>query len=293
MANFTVNPAALVFGKALVVGSIPGLYPTPPALQFALTNTSGSSVTITGYGFSNTTEGDAVTTPSGQLPNSDFTVVPTAGVFPVTVANGASQLFTVTYSPKRKGSSFGDIRSALMVLFAGNKALSNGGQILNSAGEVISEKEPKLVIVGVGGGVREEAFNFTVTHPIMGMPPNFTLADLDTGRHGGMYPDTSAIALITAATAPTTGTYQNVNARGVQVLVFFQDISQGCDLDIFANTSGGDVNVGHFPGLNYANVGGLFIGNNEGVDLQGLQLKAQISNLTNNHTISVGVVVTG
>jgi len=71
---------------------------------------------------------------------------------------------------------------------------------------------------------------------------------------------------------------------------------------ISAVTTAGNVTVGSWvsgvPGtgaLNYSNVGGLFIGNNEGIDLQGMNLFATVSNVTNPHTntIAIGVVVTG
>ena len=65
-------------------------------------------------------------------------------------------------------------------------------------------------------------------------------------------------------------------------------------MTIYANTTGGDKIVGSWTGLTYGNVGGLFIGNLEGIDLQGLQLKASVTNSRNNTVkIGVGVVVTG
>lgn len=292
MANFKAVPSALTFSKQRVVDNVAAPAGVGQSLPFVFTNNSGLSVTVTGFGFSTTTDGDAVTYPNGQYGNSDFAVVPTGGSFPVTVANGASQSFTVTYAPLRRGSSFQDIRSAILTLFSGTKPLINTSAVLDPVtGE--QRQAPIPFTVGVGGGVVAVGFDNTTTHPIMGLPAVFSLADLDTGRHGGQPGNQSTIPLLSAVTVATTGTFQKVNARGVQVLVIFQDISQGCDLDIFANTTGGDWHVGHFTGLTYANVAGLFIGNHEGFDLQGLQLKAQVSNLINTKTISVAVVVTG
>jgi hypothetical protein len=295
MANFTVTPSALVFGKYPVQGPIPGLYATPPTAAFILKNTSGASVTITNYGFSSSTEGDAVTQPAGIYTNSDFVVVPTASAFPVTVGNGATQSFTVTYSPLRRGSSFGDIRSAILCLFAGSLALSNGGQTLNSSGEVVNLGLPKVLTIGVGGGVSETGYDWPTTHPIMGMPPNFTIADLDTGRHA-----VSAIELYSGAPATGAGPYTSVGnvsvgARGVQVLVYGLDPVSSLDLTISVGTTTGHVAVQTWTGLTYATIGGLFLGNNEGIDLQGLPLYATLTNVTNPNTttIAIGVVVTG
>jgi len=202
MPNFTVSPTGLTFSKVVVRGPISGLYPTAPTQTFTLTNTSGASVTITNYGFSTSTEGDAVTQPVGIYSNSDFTVVPTGGAFPVTVANGGTQSFTVTYAPLRRGSGFGDVRSALLTLFTGNTAITNGGQTLNSVGEVTNFRLPTPVVVGVGGGVIEEAYDTPRVSPIFwsagttttsngvannvkGLTPFSTLADLDTTGHYG------------------------------------------------------------------------------------------------------------
>jgi len=339
MANaFTVVPFALSFDKAIVQGPVAGLYPTPQTLSFILTNNSGAPVTVTGFGFTTTTEGDGVTTPAGQLPNSDFTVVPHLTTFPVTIANSTSQQFDVTYAPLRRGSGFGDIRSALLVLFAGNKALSNGGQVLNSSGEVVNESEPKLVIVGVGGGVREEAFDNARVNPIFwtggkgdesgqqGLAVNFTIADLDTTEHYSpmMFwtsfqngPQTStprAPAPAVASSNPPYGTLTSAfvngsprNGRGYQVLVFTQasstdsnpDATLTFDLVIDVNTSAGNVTVATFTGVSSKSTG-LFIGNAESLDLQGLELIAVTSNFHTNGGVyngttlyNVGAVITG
>jgi hypothetical protein len=191
-----------------VQGPVPGLYAAAPTATFTFYNTSGASVTITNYGFSDSTEGDAVTQPAGIYTNSDFTVVPTGGSFPVTVANNASHSFTVTYAPLRRGSGFGDVRSAILVLYAGSVALSNGGQTTNSSGEVINLGLPKVLTIGVGGGVIEEGYDWATVAPILqssgnasqyaipagygdsapansvgGMSTNMTLADIDTKEH--------------------------------------------------------------------------------------------------------------
>jgi hypothetical protein len=301
MANaYKVVPSALVFAKVVVRGPIADLYPTPETKSFVFTNNSGASVTITDWGFSNTTEGDAVTQPNGIYKETDFTVVPNATTFPVTVANSGTKQFDVTYAPIRRGSGFGDIRSALIVLFAGNKALGNGGQVLNTSGEVIDNQVSKLLIVGVGGGVIEEGFNWPQTHPIMGLPPNFSIADIDSGRHS-----VSAIELFSDAGAGggSSAAPVNVGARAVQVLVQGLDVSMSLDLIIQVNTSAGLKTVATYTGLNYTNVGGLFIGNQGGarqqdgaaINLQGLQLSATVSSVTNTHSkkYSISVVVTG
>lgn len=299
MANaYKVVPAALVFPKTVVQGPVTGLYPTPVTKSFVFTNNSGASVTITDWGFSNTTEGDAVTQPNGIYKETDFTVVPNSTTFPVTVANSATKQFDVTYAPIRRGSGFGDIRSALIVLFAGNKALSNGGQVLNSSGEVIDNQVPQLLIVGVGGGVIEEGFNWPTTHPIMGLPANFTIADMDSARHSA-----SAIELYSAAVAGTTTTPVRQGGRAVEILVHGLDTSTTFDMIVQALTASGLVTVATYIGLNYANVGKLFIGNLGGargadgaaINLQGLPLSVTLSNVTNPNTVTIkiGVVVTG
>ena len=349
MANFTVSPQGLRFNTAPVQGTVSGLYATPQTLSFTFTNTSGASVTITNYGFSNSTEGDAVTQPAGVLYNSDFTVAVHSGSFPVTVANGASQQFDVTYAPLRRGSGFGDIRSVLIVLFSGYKALSNGGSVFNSAGELINETLPQLVTVGAGGGVTEEGYDWPSVHPIywsagvapsgdagvtnkvQGMTPNMTLADVDTVAHGGpmmfwnpnaAWPNTatgggptySATTPWTArAPVPGHASYYDVGGsafvpatnydygtpqggRGYQILPFFSEDSQQFDLTIWAVVTGpAVVQVAFFPGLTYSNVSGLFIGNTEGLDLQGLVLVAGVSNITNPGGLgfNVGAVITG
>lgn len=318
MANFSVSPQGLRFNSAPVQGSISGLYATPQTLSFTLTNTSGASVTVTNYGFSSSTEGDAVTQPAGVLYNSDFTVAVHLGAFPVTITNGSSQQFDVTYAPLRRGSGFGDIRSALLVLFSGYKVLSNGGSVFNSMGELVNETLPQLVTVGVGGPVTEEAYDWPSSHPIgwtsgsnndmsiagtgevsyvQGVRPIMTIADLDTGRHS-----LSAIELYAGTSAGSTAMPSGVRvgARGVQVLVYGLDTETTLDLTIYVVTSGGNVAVGIWTAatgtqLNYKNIGGLFLGNSEGLDLQGLPLYATVSNVTNpnNVTIKIGVVVTG
>jgi hypothetical protein len=312
MANFSVVPSALTFSPTVVQGPYPGLYPAAPTATFVLYNTSGASVTITNYGFSNSTEGDAITQPAGIYSNSDFTVVPTAGTFPVTVANNASQSFTVTYAPLRRGSGFGDVRSAILVLYAGSIALSNGGQTTNSSGEVINLGLPKVLTIGVGGGVIEEGYDWATVAPILrntgklsdmsvsgtgevslgyGVSTNMTIADIDSGRHS-----LSAIELFSGIAAGTSAVGGvAVGARGVQVLVYGLDTASYIDLTISAVTFTGNVTVGSWTDLTYENVGGLFIGNAEGVDLQGLNLYASVANVTNpnNNTIKVGVVVTG
>jgi hypothetical protein len=261
MSNFIVSPSALVFSKVTVQGPIPGLYASAATKTFTLTNNSGASVTLTNYGFSSSTEGDAVTLPAGPLSNSDFKVVPTAASFPITIANGSSHSFTVTYAPLRRGSGFGDVRSAILTLFAGNKVITNGGQVLNSMGEVINEREPIPVTVGVGGGVIEEGYDWATVHPIFwtggtipagdsgiannvqGMTPNMNLGDLDTEAHYGpmLFWTTFQTGAQTSATTPrapaqgTTGGYNGVTyvqptpydygtprgGKGYQILVFF------------------------------------------------------------------------
>jgi len=331
MANFSVSPQGLTFNAAPVQGSIAGLYATPQTLTFTLTNTSGASVTITSYGFTSSTEGDAATQPVGIYTNSDFTVVPTGGSFPVTVTNNSSQSFTVTYAPLRRGSGFGDIRSQLVTLFQGYAPLSNGGQVLNSAGEVINFTIPKLVAVGVGGPVTEEPYDWATVAPIFqgsgsdanttypagygsnspssrndGMGANMTLADIDTTEHytpmmffaTNQAPATSPTAVTSAPTAVVPATYTTggasvpyaiatpyvaaspQGARGYQILVFLTDDTLGFDLEIDAETGSGPTwtKVASFPGLNFTNVGGLFIGNAEGLNLQGLKLRVIANN---------------
>lgn len=241
MPNFTVSPAALVFPKTAVQGPVAGLYAAAPTLTFTLKNNSGASVTITGFGFSSSTEGDASTLPAGQFPNSDFAVVPTGSHFPVTVANAASQSFTVTYAPLRGGSGFGDIRSQILCLFAGSKALSNGGQVLNSVGEVIDNQVPQLVTIGVGGTVIDK-FDTPKSSPLYwtggslsdmssqgpgttenrsrGFRTMSSIADLDTNAHtdpmvfffsgsGPALPTTvNGAKSVTTPQAPQPATYQ-------------------------------------------------------------------------------------
>src|SRR5271163_1588368 len=127
MLNYTVSPMGLRFPAAPVQGSLPSLYATPQTLSFKLYNNTLSSIILTGYGFTNSTDGDAVTQPSGQIPNSDFTVAVHSASFPVTITAGSNQQFDVTYAPLRRGSGFGDIRSQMLMFYQGNKALSNGG----------------------------------------------------------------------------------------------------------------------------------------------------------------------
>lgn len=232
MPNFTVSPAALVFPKTAVQGPVAGLYAAAPTLTFTLKNNSGASVTITGFGFSSSTEGDASTLPAGQFPNSDFAVVPTGSHFPVTVANAASQSFTVTYAPLRGGSGFGDIRSQILCLFAGSKALSNGGQVLNSVGEVIDNQVPQLVTIGVGGTVIDK-FDTPKSSPIYwsggslsdlssqapgtienksrGMSAMSSIADLDTLPHYSpmmfLAAPTSNTLAVTSPIAPTPAAF--------------------------------------------------------------------------------------
>jgi hypothetical protein len=361
MPNFSVSPMGLTFPKVKVQGPIPGLYASAPTQTFTLKNTSGASVTITNFGFSTSTEGDAVTQPAGILGNSDFLVIPTGGIFPVTVANNAIQSFTVTYSPLRRGSGFGDVRSVILALFSGSKALTNGGQVLNSVGEVIDEQVPIPVTVGVGGGVIEEGFDWPSVHPmfwtagvatpgiagvknnVQGMSPVSTLADMDTGAHYGpmMFwqigsePSASGSPATSTTTprAPSVGAggygigtagspatnllytqpipYDYGTPRGgrsYQILVFFRtplgvtgQTGLGFDLTIKVNTAS-PVVVATFPGVNYTNVGSLFVGNAEGLDLQGIPLIAEASNFTVNGTVwssgadeyfNVGAVITG
>lgn len=313
MANqYTVSPAALVFNKATVQGPVAALYATPQTLSFKLTNNSGASVKVTNYGFSTSTNGDAITQPAGIYTNSDFTVAVHSGSFPVTITNGSSQQFDVTYAPLRRGSSFGDIRSAILTLFSGNTALVNGTPVLNPAGEVEDLLYPVPVTVGVGGGVLEEGYNYATAAPVygdtgslsrmsvsgtgevnygQGIPPNMTIADLDTGRHA-----VSAIELYSGTGAGTSvvgGVV--VRARGVQVLVYGLDTASHIDLEIDVVLAGGPTLVQKWTGLTYATVGGLFLGNAEGIDLQGMNLYANVSNVVNPNTttIKIGVVVTG
>lgn len=333
MANYSVNPAALTFNKVLVRGPVAGLYPTAQVLSFVFKNTSGASVTITDWGFSNTTEGDAVTQPNGIYKDTDFTIAVTAGSFPVTVANSATQQFDVTYAPIRRGTGFGDVRSALIVLFAGNKALSNGGQVINVDGEVTDNQVPKLLIIGVGGGVIEEAFDNVRVHPMYwdagampvgmdgevsgsrGMSPVSTIADMDTKEHSSpmMFfaaDQTTNATSVPFAAAPATYTTGStsvpyaiqtpaVNAsprggRGYQILIFWKTKNQTFNLTVQANTSAGWVTVASYTGLTPLNSGGLFIGNQEGLDLQGLNLRVTTAGGTyDSATYNIGAVITG
>lgn len=297
MLNYTVSPQGLTFSTTTVQGPIPGLYATPQTLHFYLTNNTGTSLVITNYGFSDSTEGDAVTQPVGIYTNSDFTVAVHSSAFPVTITAGSTQEFDVTYAPLRRGNGFGDVRSAILAFFNGQKAITNGGQVLNSSGEVINFSVPVPVTVGVGGGVIEEGYDWPSTHPIMGMPVNFTLADMDTGHHA-----VSSIPLYSGTTAGSTSNSSGVQvgARGVQVLVSGLDTASYLDLTIYVVTTGGNVVVGTWTAalgtkLTYANVGALFLGNNEGLDLQGLPLYATVANFHNPNTtiITISVVVTG
>jgi hypothetical protein len=350
MANFSVTPMSLTFPKVVVQGPVSGLYATPPTQTFTLNNTSGASVTITNYGFSTSTEGDAVTQPAGVLGNSDFTVIPTASTFPITIANGAGHSFTVTYSPLRRASGFGDVRSAILALFAGNKALTNGSKTwaqndndsfvssLNPSGEVVDMSVPIPVTVGVGGGVIEEGYDWPSVHPmywtagvaatgaagiknnVQGMSAVSTLADMDTtAHHGVMLFWAPLVALPTAAATSATTPWtprasafggspfgvatpgavdvpSNVDyiaglnydygtprgGRSYQILVFFTDDTQAFDLTISAVVKVPSnptlVAVKTWIGLTYATASGLFIGNNEGLDLQGLTLVATTAN---------------
>lgn len=332
MANFSVNPQALVFNKTTVQGSVAGLFQnSSQTLTFTFTNSSGASVTITGAGFTTSTEGDGVTLPQGQLPNSDFVIVPTGGSFPVTVTNAGTQSFTVTFQPVRKGTGFGDVRSAILVLFAGNKALSNGGQTINSSGEVINDGRPKLLTVGVGGAVVDMGYDNARTAPIFwtggsaasqpgevavaqGMNPGMTLADLDTTAHyapmmffaANQTNSAGESALILPAAAvsssqPPYGTLTtpaiNGSPRGgksYQILVFAHDDTLVMDITIRAiTTAGSHVVVATFLGVTYKTASGLFVGNNEGLDLQGLSLTCQ-TNVTAGATVpyNVGAVRT-
>jgi hypothetical protein len=304
------------------------------------------SVTITNYGFSTSTEGDAVTQPAGILIDTDFKMVPTGGAFPITVVNGASQSFTVTYSPLRKGSGFGDVRSDILTLFAGNKVLTNGSRTwaqldldsfvssLNPSGEVVDMSVPVPVTVGVGGGVIEEGYDWPSVHPmfwtagvgttavpgvknnVQGMQATATLAGMDTFPHlspmmfsvlpiANSWSVTSYIppTASTFTTATTTVPYSlmapatNGSPRGgrsYQILVFFADDTVTMDITIFAVTSAGNVQVAFFPAVTYSNCGGLFVGNSEGVDLQGLSLVAS-TNVTagTSAKYNVGAVITG
>lgn len=320
MTNFLAIPFSLTFPAVNVQGAIPALVPNPTSTKsFTLYNNSGASVTITNYGFADTTEGDAVTQPAGILPDSDFTVTVSDG-FPTTIANGSNKSFTVAYAPLRRGSGFGDIRSAILMFYSGKQALSNGGQTLNSSGEVVNLGLPQLFTIGVGGGVIEEGYDWATAAPIYqgagnpaqyvapdgygnnaplgltGIGANFDLADMDTARHSvSAIPLYSGIIATSGSGTTTPSTGIEVHARSVQVLVYGLDTATTFDLEIDAYTTSGLKSVAVFPGLNFSNIGGLFIGNAEGVDLLGLNLYASITNVINPNsvTITIGVVVTG
>jgi|SRR5665213_894388 len=345
MTNFSVSPMGLTFPKVTVQGPVPGLYASPSTLTFNLKNTSGLSVTITNYGFSTSTEGDAITQPAGVLIDTDFKVIPTGGVFPITVANGATQSFTVTYSPLRRGSGFGDVRSDILTLFAGNKVLTNGSRTwaqldldsfvssLNPSGEVVDMSIPVPVTVGVGGGVIEEGYDWPSTSPIFwsagtvqpgtlgiknnvqGMSAVSTLADLDTFPHQSpmmfsVASHTSSMS-VTSYIPPTAATYTTGAAtvpyslmapatngsprggRSYQILVFFADDTVTMDITIFAVTNAGNVQVAFFPAVTYKNCGNLFVGNSEGLDLQGLSLVASTNVTAGSTAYNVGAVITG
>jgi len=340
MANpFTVSPFGLRFDSAPVQGSVAALdIIAPQALAFLFYNNSGASVTVTNYGFSTSTDGDAVTQPNGIYTNSDFVVVPTGGAFPVTVANGANQSFTVTYAPLRRGSGFGDIRSAILTLYSGSKAITNGGQTTNSSGEVINLGVPTPVTVGVGGGVTEEGYDWPSTHPIYwsagsnasmstpgtgevsnsgGISPNASLAAMDTTRHygpmlfwaEGSEPTANAASTPGRAAAPGAAPYWNGTAyvpavnydygsprggRSYQILIFWGKDTQTFNLSIAVKLSAGNSVVANWTGLTPANSSGLFIGNVEGLDLQGLQLVATTTSGTySSATYNIGAVITG
>ncbi len=271
MSNFSVSPQALVFGKVPVSGPLTQLFSQDATQTFTLTNNSGSSVTITNYGFSSSTQGDAVTQPAGPLNNSDFTMVPTGSHFPVTVTSGSTQSFTVTYAPLRRGSGFGDVRSQILTLFSGNKALTNGGQTVNNSGEVINLGLPIPVTVGVGGGVIEEGYDWPSTHPVFwsagsitsgdsgiannvkGMTPVMNIADMDTMEHYGpmMFWSTFQTGVQTSASTPrvpspgSVGGYNGTvyeqpvpydygsprGGRGYQILPFFNTTTSSGVID--------------------------------------------------------------
>lgn len=276
----SVSPNSLSFAETSV-----GV--TTASKSFTITNTSLSSIVLTGLAYTDGIANDVVTQPQGIGKDNDFTVTPASGSFPFTVTAGSTKVFNVTFNPKRSSAGW-DIRATNV-------------SVLNNSGINIT--------VGLGGGVLEPGFDFPTSHPATGLPSSFGLADMDSGYHNPIYllgtphsvkstlvtgvPDPLQPIIVagTGVTSATTGSYVTVNGRSIQVDIEFADITQGCDLKIFANTTGGDLLVGTWIGRTYANVGGLFIGNATGVDLQGLQLKAQILNLINSKQIWVSVVV--
>lgn len=369
MPNFTAVPFALSFPAVTVQGSVPALAPNPASTKtVVVSNNSGASVTITNYGFADTTEGDAVTQPAGILPDSDFTVTVSGG-FPTTIANGASKTFTVAYAPLRRGSGFGDVRSAILMFYSGNKALSNGGSVFNSSGELLNETLPQLFTIGVGGQVIEEGYDWATVAPIYqgagdpnqynapagygnnaplgltGMGANMDLADLDTVAHYGpmmfwaigsepsangtnqestttprsatpgtpAYGDVAGTGGTVTTTLIPTVSYDYGTPRGgrsYQLLTFWGSqntpveldggVGLGYDLLVYVNTSSPTL-VATFLGVNAFNAKGLFIGNTEGLDLQGIPLVVKAQNFTVNgvawssgtYKFNIGAVITG
>lgn len=280
--QLTVSPSAVGFAPTLV-----GTSATKSSV-FTVKNVSAGTIKLTGVRYSRP-DGDLVTLPEPSLyiPQQDsFSVVPHSATFPVTLTAGTSQAFDVVYAPS--SSEGGPDTRTLQV------------NILNSANTPCA--------MNVGGGVIYPANVFPTTHPVMGMPAIMNLSDMDTASHYeaiyllgtpniGWNIATQLPATVAAGqSGGTTGTYKNVGARSVQVLVMFTKVTDSITLQIEQN-DGSNTVVGSWTGLNYTNVGALFIGNLEqSPSLQGLQLRAVATDTAGAHAPSVfwvAVVVTG
>jgi len=131
---------------------------------------------------------------------------------------------------------------------------------------------------------------------LQGVPGLFNISDMTSmSQHpvdvlvgaGGPTGSTGAIG----ATGATSGAYVSSEIdgfRGCQVVVYYSDPSNVCDIDLYAVINSTDTLMKTWTGVTYADTQGLYCGHNDSINLKGYPIFVQVQNITAGH-VNVGI----
>lgn len=122
-------------------------------------------------------------------------------------------------------------------------------------------------------------------HPIYGIRPGFTIADMTT-RQGN-----SPTVALNAVTVATTSAILALGARSIEFTCSCPtDVTQTFDIQVFNRPLGVDTLVATYTGLKHGSV--QYVGGFENIDLGGLDLKIRVQNLSGAQAVTVRVLTT-
>lgn len=108
-----------------------------------------------------------------------------------------------------------------------------------------------------------------------GIPGLFNLSDLPA-----MQGETPTVAL-TQVSTDSYSTYQELGARGVQIVVEFQNPNGQCDIKLYTNINATNIPVKSWADVTVNDTPGLYCGHADGINLQGNILVVEALNITN------------